>query len=109
MSRMLHNMPSTLVRVLAVAAIVAVLIPTWSMAMCSMDMDIGAMLVCDSIWLSSDAETGTLVTVLSVALLMLAFAPVMTRMVTQSSPLPVAVDAPEPHPPDDPLMGRLTL
>lgn len=109
MSRMLHNMPSTLVKMLAVAAIVAVLIPTWSMAVCAMDMDLGAMLVCDSVWLSSDAETGTLVSLFAVALLMLALTPVMTRMLTQSSPLAVVLDTPEPHPPDDPLMGRLTL
>ena len=109
MSRMLHNMPSTLVTMLAVVAIVAVLIPTWSMAMCSMDMDIASMLLCDSIWLTSDAETGTLVTVFVFALLMLAVTPVMAQTITHSALQPVVADSPEPHPPDDPLMGRLTL
>jgi hypothetical protein len=74
-----------------------------------MDMDIGAMLLCDSVWFSSDAETGTVVTLFVFALLMLAIAPAMTRMITHSELQPLVVASPEPHPPDDPLMGRLTL
>ena len=98
MSRMLDNIPSTLVRMLALAAIVAILVPTWSMAMCSMDMDLGTMLFCDSVWLASDAETGTAVSVFVFALLLIAAAPIVARAMQQTTVQPLRVEAHDPHP-----------
>jgi hypothetical protein len=102
-------MPSLLLRALAVAAVVAVLIPTCSMAACGMQMDFAALLTCDSVWFASDAETGVLMGVFLIALFLVAAIPMTTRENTEWSTVLAPHDTPEPHPPDDPLVGRLRL
>ena len=75
----------------------------------AMEMDFAALVVCDSVWFASDAQSGVIIALFTFAMLMLAVMPMLTQHMTRAEPLPVVVEAPDPHPPDDPLMGRLTL
>jgi hypothetical protein len=74
-----------------------------------MEMDLAAAINCDSMWFSSDAEGGILVSLITFAALA-AFAVVIApRTFMQATPLFAAHHAVEPHPPDDPLVGRLIV
>jgi hypothetical protein len=107
---MLDRTPSLLLRALAVAAVVCVLIPTCSMtAMCAMEMDFAAAVNCDSMWFSSDAEGGVLVSLLTLAVLAVFAVAIAPRIFMRTAPLFAAHHAVDPHPPDDPLVGRLIV
>jgi hypothetical protein len=107
---MLSRTPSLLLRALAVAAVVCVLVPTCSMAaMCTMEMDLAATINCDSMWFSSDAESGVLVSLLTLAVLAVFTGAIAPRTLMQAVPLFAAHRAVGPHPPSDPLVGRLRV
>jgi hypothetical protein len=109
LKRLLDRTPSVLLRVLATAAVVVVLIPTCSMAACAMDMDLAALMACDSMWFASDAESGILVALLAFAALALFMLAAMPQNVSSTSLASAVHRAVDPHPPDDPLVGRLRL
>jgi hypothetical protein len=77
--------------------------------MCAMEMDLAAAIDCDSMWFSSDAEGGTLVSLISFAVLAVLAVVIAPRTLMQATPLLAVHSAVDPHPPDDPLAGRLIV
>jgi uncharacterized RDD family membrane protein YckC len=78
-------------------------------AMCAIQMDLAAAINCDSMWFSSDAEGGILVSLISFAVLAVFAVAIAPRTFTQATPLFAAHHTVDPHPPDDPLVGRLIV
>jgi hypothetical protein len=106
---MLDRTPSLLLRALAIAAVVCVLIPSCSMAASAIHVDLASMLECESMWFTSDAEGGILVSLISFAVLAVFAVAIAPRTFTQATPLFAAHHTVDPHPPDDPLVGRLIV
>ena len=102
-------MPSGLIRVLAIAAIVVVLVPTCAMAVGAMEMDLVSMLTCDSMWFASDAESGIILATFVFALLVAFTTFMISRYTVESGFLVLDAGISPLRPPDDPLVGRLII
>lgn len=108
----IRQIPRAIIVALAAAAILTVLLPTCTMAVTcgSMPMgSLGAILDCDSMWFASDAAPGVLVDLVVLTLALLAITLPVLSVVIQERVGFILVLAPVPHPPDDPLMGRLII
>lgn len=102
-----RHIPRVIVIALVAAATLAVLIPTCAMASSCGPMQ--SLLDCDSMWLPSDVAPGVIVQLLTIA-----FVAVLATLVVDPLEFRETVgfafqEAPIPHPPDDPLMGRLII
>ena len=98
-----------LVRALAVMALVCVLVPTCSMAVGAMNMDLAGLASCEDMWFTSDAEAGIPVAALAFTLFLVAAMPTVARLATHATPIFVVGSPLGPRPPDDPLVGRLII
>lgn len=108
----IRQIPRALVIALVAAAILAVLIPTCAMTMTCGSMVMGSLadlLTCDSMWLPSDVAPGIMVNLLLFAFVALFAALFILPVEIHERIGSALLKAPIPHPPDDPLMGRLVI
>ncbi len=108
----IRQIPRALVIALVAAAILAVLIPTCAMAVTGGSMSMGSLadiLACDSMWLPSDVAPGVMVNLLLFAFVALFTAFFVLPVEIRERVGFVVYETPIPHPPDDPLMGRLII
>lgn len=112
MYQQIRQIPRAIVIALAAAAILVVLIPTCAMVSTCGSMQMGSLadlVNCESMWFASDAAPGVTLDIIT-----LAFVVLFMAMIVLPTPILERVgvalhDAPIPHPPDDPLMGRLII
>ena len=102
-----RHIPRVIVIALVAAATLAVLIPTC--AMVSSCAPVQSLLDCDSMWLPSDVAPGVVVQLLAFAFVAIVAALVVDPLQIHETVSLAFQAAPVPHPPDDPLMGRLII